>query len=71
MTESIDPGSNLDDYLLEFLASVENGEGFTFDRYGTVASPDNPVACIMVSASYPTTETGKKYNRYVSVIRES
>ena len=69
-TEAITPGSNLDDYLLEFLASVENGEGFTFDRYGTVASPDDPVDCIMVSKTYPVTETGKKYNRYRFVIRE-
>lgn len=27
----------------EFLDSVEGGESFTFDAYGTIAVPDNPV----------------------------
>lgn len=29
--------------LREFLASTAGGESFTFDPYGTVASPDDPV----------------------------
>lgn len=70
-TGLIDPESLTEAYVEEFLASVENGEGFTFDRYGTIAEPDNPVGCIMVSKSFPTTEQGKKYHRYRFVIRES
>jgi len=30
-------------YWTEFLASVESGEAFTLDPYGTIALPDNPV----------------------------
>ena len=33
--------AELDQYI-EFLDSVAGGESFTFDAYGTVASPDNP-----------------------------
>ena len=57
--------------IVEFLASVENAELFTFDRYGTVALPDNPVSCLMVSNVFPASEQGKKFHRYGFVIRES
>ena len=33
----------------EFLFSVAGGEIFTFDPYGTVAVPDNPVSCVMLN----------------------
>lgn len=33
--------------VLEFLDSVSGGESFAFDEYGTAASPDNPVTCIL------------------------
>ncbi len=36
----------------EFLASVEGGETFTLDPYGTIASPDNPVACVLDRPDY-------------------
>lgn len=55
----------------EMFASVENSEPFTFDRYGTIAVPDDPVQCIMVSVSFPQSEQGKKYHRYGFVIREA
>jgi len=57
--------------MLEFLASVENAELFTFDRYGSIAVPDNPVSCLMVSQTFPEAEVAKKFHRYAFVIRES
>jgi hypothetical protein len=36
----------------EFLASVEGGEIFTFDRYGTVAEPVEPKAVMLASEDY-------------------
>ncbi len=35
--------SELDDWR-EFLASTDAGETFTFDAYGTAASPDDPIS---------------------------
>ena len=70
-SELIEPEGLVDAHMIEFLASVENGETFTFDRLGTVAQPDNPVTCVMVSKTYPVAEKGKKFNAYGFVIRES
>lgn len=70
-TALIEPGSIIDRQLEEFLASVENAEVFTFDRYGTNAVPDNPVQCIMVSKSFPANEIGQLFHQYSFVIRES
>lgn len=70
-TEALEPNGQVDRQVQEFLASVENAELLTFDRYGSIAMPDNPVECIMTSKSYTQTETGKKYHRYGFVIRES
>lgn len=69
-TELIDPLSTEEAYLEEFLASVENAEQFTFDRYGTAAVPHNPVSCILTSKSFTASEQGKKFHRYGFVIRE-
>lgn len=66
----IEPRSLVEAHMIEFLASVENSETFTFDLYGTIAEPDNPVSCVMVSKSYPQAETGKKFHKYRFVIRE-
>jgi len=70
-SQAIEPRSLDEARLLEFMASVENAELFTFDRYGTIAVPDNPVSCLMVSATFPETEQAKKFHRYAFVIRES
>jgi len=56
--------------ILEFFASVENGETFIFDRYGIIALPDNPVTCYMVSGTFNEDEIGKVFHRYGFVIRE-
>ncbi len=65
------PNDLLDLQLLEFYGSVQNAETFTFDRFGTIAQPDNPVTCIMVSKSLNTTEKAKVFNQYAFVIREA
>lgn len=70
-TELIDPRSQLELHLLEFMASVENAESFTFDRYGESAQPDNPVTCIMVTKTFSQSEAGKKFHKYGFVIRET
>lgn len=70
VSELIEPRSLVELHMLEFLASVENGETFSFDRYGTIAQPDNLVSCVMVSKAYPQAELGKKFHRYRFVIRE-
>ena len=69
-TELIEPESQLEKQIVEFLASVEGGEQFNFDRLGTVAVPVNSVSCVMVSKSFTEIEEGKKYHRYGFVIRE-
>ncbi len=70
-TALLEPRSLVESRVVEFLASVENSETFTFDRYGSIAQPDNPVSAIMVSTSYPQTETGKAFHQYRFVIREA
>ncbi len=44
--------------LREFLDSVDGGETFTFDAYGTAATPDNPVNCKIDSDGYSETRHG-------------
>lgn len=44
-------GSNLA-AVREFLDSVEAGEQFTFDLYGTAAVPDNPIAVERIDEGY-------------------
>lgn len=36
----------------EFLSSVSGGELFTYDKYGSIASPDNPLQAMLASESY-------------------
>lgn len=36
----------------EFLSSVRAGESFTFDKYGTIASPSNPLTAVLVGKTY-------------------
>ena len=71
VSEHLEPDSIVDLQMIEFLTSVENGETFTFDRNGTVAQPDNPVTCIMVSSQFPSEEVAKTYHQYGFVIREA
>jgi len=42
----------------EFLASVEGGEAFIFDAYGTLAVPDDPVSVMLASDEYTETRVG-------------
>jgi hypothetical protein len=70
-TQLIDPTGLDEAKFIEFFASVMNAETFTFDRFGTIAQPDNPITCIMVSKSLTTTEKGKAFNQYAFVIREA
>lgn len=45
----------------EFIASVESGETFVFDRYGTVASPVEPKTATLVSDSYTEDREGSSF----------
>jgi hypothetical protein len=67
----LEPGGLIAARIVEFLASIENSELFTFDRHGTAAQPDNPISCIIVSTSFAEVEKGKTYNQYGFVIREA
>jgi hypothetical protein len=40
------------DAVLEFLDSVEGGESFTFDHYGSIAVPHDPVSARRQKGSY-------------------
>ena len=42
----------------EFQASAEGGETFTFDPYGTGASPDNQLTCTLDNESYTEARMG-------------
>lgn len=57
------PEANIEDYR-QFLDSVDGGETFTLDPYGTSAAPISPVACILESRSY--TEK-RQSHRYIGV----
>lgn len=70
-TQLLEPTGLPEAHVIEFFASVENAEDFTFDRYGTIAVPDKPVSCIMVSTSLGAIEKGKAFNQYAFVIREA
>lgn len=52
----------------EFLASVEVGESFTFDPYGTLAAPDAPFACLLESENYAEDRIGVT-RRYIVSLR--
>jgi hypothetical protein len=45
----------------EFLASVQGGELFTFDRYGTLASPVEPKSAMLASTSYTEMREGSSF----------
>ncbi len=70
LTELIDPLSQLENHIIEFLASVQKGEVFTFDRRGTIAVPDNPVTCIITSKAFAEVERGKVFHQYGFTLRE-
>lgn len=42
----------------EFLASIEGGESLTFDPYGTIALPDNPLVCELEQTDYGENRIG-------------
>lgn len=69
-TGLVEPRTLLEQQILEFFASVQNGEIFTFDRYGSIALPENPVNCILVSNAMSGAEVGKKFHQYGFTIRE-
>ncbi len=70
-TELIVPRSPEEARIQEFIGSTLNGETFQFDRYGTLAEPDNIVQCYLVSTAVTAAEQGKTYHRYSFVIRET
>lgn len=70
-TELIEPLSQLEKQIVEFLASVQNGEVFTFDRLGTIAVPDNPLTCIITSSTFAEIERGKVFHVYGFSLREN
>lgn len=43
----------------EFLDSVEDGEGFTFDPYGSANTPNNPLPAEIESTGYNSDRTPK------------
>lgn len=49
----------------EILHSVDGGEGFTFDPYGTIAVPDKPLSCDLVADSY--VERRESYSSYFTI----
>ncbi len=71
LTALIEPQSQLENHIIEFLASVQNGEVFTFDRRGTIAVPDNPLTCIITSKSFAEVERGKVFHQYRFTLREN
>lgn len=60
-TISIVYGSANYDLWREFLDSVEGSEQFTFDPFGTIASPDNPVQ-VKLKGDYKPKR--KNYNNF-------
>lgn len=70
-TELITPQSQLENHIVEFLASVQNGEVFTFDRRGTSAQPDDPLLCIITSSNFTEIERGKRFHVYRFSLREN
>jgi len=57
-------------YWLEFLASVEGGETFTLDPYGTQYTPDDPVSVILHGGGYRPRRAGPMHYRLQFQARE-
>lgn len=60
------------DNWLEFLSSASsNGEAFSFDPYGSIASPDSPMAtCYLVPGSWGWSRVaGKQYQVHFTAYR--
>lgn len=49
------------DDFRQFLDSVDGGEFFTFDPYGTIAVPVDAQNCIMVSKGYKEKRVSQRY----------
>lgn len=52
--------ADFDDFR-QFLDSVDGGEAFTFDPYGTLASPVSPATSILVSTGYRERRVSQRY----------
>lgn len=52
--------ASFDDFR-QFLDSVDGGEFFTFDPYGTIAVPVDPQNCVMVSKGYKEKRVSQRY----------
>jgi hypothetical protein len=56
--------------VLEFLDSVEGGEPFTFDRWGSVGSPNNPQTAVMIG-TYQTQRYAQRAGEGTDLMRFS
>lgn len=52
--------ANFDDFR-QFLDSVDGGEYFTFDPYGTIAVPVGAVNCVIASKGYKEKRVSQRY----------
>ena len=59
------------DSTRRFLESTTGGAQFTFDPYGTIASPDEPRTCTLESSSHPEQTTGPRLISTSFKVRES
>jgi len=58
------------DQTRRFLESVSSGAQFTFDPYGTIASPDEPRTCTLESNSHQEQTTGPRHISTSFKVRE-
>lgn len=49
------------DHFRQFLDSVDGGEVFTFDPYGTIAVPVDPMSCVLSSKGYKEKRVSQRY----------
>jgi len=60
--------ANFDDFR-QFLDSVDGGEAFVFDVYGTIASPVDPQPCKMQSKGYTEKRVSDLYLSATFMVR--
>lgn len=69
-TPILETGTDWEQWM-EFLASVQAGEEFTFDAYGTAASPDNAITVVLIgSATYQRVGASRYVNIAFRVLKQ-
>ena len=63
--------SALQTQMVEFLESVQAGESYTIDLYGTEATPSDPFSAVLSTGSYTASRIENVFMQYKFTARET